>query len=249
MLATGTKSDYTLLMIEGVIPRNLYWAGWTAKAVPDGTASAAIHHPAGDYKRISFGKRAENPVCGGTNRDHVRINWISGPTEPGSSGGGLFRSDTHQLYGQLHCGPSSCDSVSNDSFGAFSATYPKIARFLAAGSDDFFEDNNTCETARGLGPSTYPGLVVTGMRPDWYRIKVPVGQTLTVTLTFNGDWGALGARLYRACSLDPTMVATEAGNTLTLTVTNTEPQDAMYRWLVYLQNDTRNTYTMKVELH
>ena len=135
LLSTGEASDYTLLMIEGALPRGLFWAGWTAAPVADGTASADIHHPSGDYKRISFGNRSGLATqCGNqVLADHVRIDWTSGPTEPGSSGSGVYRSDTQQLYAQLDCGPSACGNVTYDVFGAFAVTYGQIASFLVGG--------------------------------------------------------------------------------------------------------------------
>jgi hypothetical protein len=252
LLATGpeTASDYTLLMIQGALPRNLFWAGWTAAPVADNTASADIHHPAGDYKRISFGKRSPQPaVCNTTLPDHVRVDWTNAPTEPGSSGSGIFRADTQQLYGQLHCGPSACGedpANMNDSFGAFSATYPHLATFLAGGTDDTFEDNETCEVAHRAAPATYKNLIVKFVDPDWYRLNIPPGKTLTVTVTYTRDWGNIGLRLYGDCSSAPLAVANAAGNKQTLTITNHGPDAAFYRWQAFLRTGVRNTYTMTV---
>lgn len=249
LLATGAASDYTLLMVEGTLPGGVFWAGWTAAPVADGTHSADVHHPAGDFKRISFGDRAHSPVCGGSDADHLRINWTDGPTEPGSSGSGIFRGDTQQLYGQLHCGPSACGSTpanTNDSFGAFSATYPEIASLLAGGSDDSLEPDDACETARRAAVGTYPGLVVKSLDADWYRLRVAPGRTLTVTVAYTRAFGNIAAGLYGECGTDPLAVVFGLGNTRTLTVTNDGPAPVFYRWQVYLRNDTRNTYTMAV---
>jgi hypothetical protein len=248
LLSTGAASDYTLLMVEGALPRGLFWAGWTAAPVPDGTPSAAIHHPAGDFKRISFGDRAHDPVCGGTDEDHLRINWTDGPTEAGSSGSGIFRDDTHQLYGQLHCGPSACGQETNDSFGAFTATYPNIARFLNAGRDDSLEDADSCETARRAAPGTYRNLIVKSTDPDWYRLNVGAGKTLTVTLTFTRAWGNIGARLYSRCDRAPIGVFSGPGNTERITFINPGTAPFMVRWQVFLRNDTRNSYEMTVDV-
>jgi hypothetical protein len=246
LLSTGAASDYTLLMIEGTLPPGLFWAGWTAEPVADGTHSAVIHHPSGDFKRISFGDRAHNPVCGGDDSDHLRINWTDGPTEPGSSGSGVFRNDTQQLYGQLHCGPSACGNETNDSFGAFAATYPHIASFLAAGSDDSLEQNDTCAGGRRAAFGVHPGLIVKSTDPDWYRLRVLPGRTLTVTLSFIRGFGNLGATLFGDCGGAPLAQAGGTGNTRTLTVTNSGAAAVFYRWEVFLRNDTRNQYTMTV---
>lgn len=251
LLSTGTPSDYTLLMIEGTVPRNLFWAGWTAAPVPVGTASAGIHHPAGDFKRISFGDRARNPVCGGTNANHVRVDWTDGITLAGSSGSGLFRDDTHQLYGQLHCGPSFCgaDPVNlNDSYGAFAVTYRSIGNLLVQGSDDLYEDADLCRSAGRVAPGTYEELIVKSTDPDWYRAKVGAGQTLTVTLSFVRDQGALAARLFTNCGQPPVLVADGPGNRQTLTFTNTGAAPVTARWQVFLRDDTRNSYDMTVKV-
>jgi hypothetical protein len=238
-------------MVEGTVPRNLFWAGWTAAPVPNGTASAGIHHPAGEFKRISFGDRARNPVCGGTNANHVRVDWTDGITLAGSSGSGLFRADTHQLYGQLHCGPSFCGAGPedlNDSFGAFAYTYRSIGKFLAEGSDDLFENADLCRDAGRIAPGTYKHLIVKSTDPDWYRAKVGAGQTLTVTLQFTSAWGALGARLFAGCGQLPLAVAVGAGNTRTLTFSNKGTAPVTARWQVFLLDDTRNSYSMTVKV-
>jgi hypothetical protein len=248
LLSTGEASDYTLLMIEGALPRGLFWAGWTAEPVANGTASADIHHPSGDFKRISFGNRSGSATQCGSEvlSDHVRIDWTDGPTEPGSSGSGIYRSDTQQLYAQLDCGPSACGNETYDVFGSFAVTYGKIASFLAGGSDDTFEDNETCPGARGASPGTYKNLIVKSVDPDWYRLKIGAGKTLTVTLSLNRSWGNLGIRAYIGCVNNAAAVSTTSGNTETLTLTNHGAADVMVRWQVFLRNDTRNSYSMTV---
>ncbi|MCA9310177.1 MAG: trypsin-like peptidase domain-containing protein, partial [Phycisphaerales bacterium] len=130
LMGTGSASDYTLLMIRGELPTGLFWAGWYSGTVSNGQDTACIHHPSGDYKRISFGTKGSNTT------NFVRINWYDGPTEPGSSGSGIFRTNTQQLYGQLCCGISACGSETWDDYGYFFRSYPNISSLLAAGSDD-----------------------------------------------------------------------------------------------------------------
>jgi len=73
----------------------------------------------------------------------------------GSSGSGIFRADTHQLFGQLSDGPSACGRETYDCFGAFAATYPQIEAFLRQGSDDSSEPNGSCAQARPVGTGTF----------------------------------------------------------------------------------------------
>jgi hypothetical protein len=65
-----------------------------------------------------------------------------------------------QLVGQLYGGPSSCADESYDDYGAFATTYGSISSYLAAGSDDAYESNDTCGTARSVASGTYSNLVV-----------------------------------------------------------------------------------------
>jgi lysyl endopeptidase len=247
LLSTNASSDYTLLMIEGTLPSGLFWAGWTSSNVADGTDSTAVHHPSGDFKRISFGDKASNPTCGGAN--HVRVNWTDGPTEPGSSGSGIFRNDTQQLYGQLHCGPSACGNETNDSYGAFSATYPNISNYLAGGNDDGAEDNDTCATAELMSPGFSWIRIVKSTDTDWYKASVAPGKTLTVTLTFTHANGDVDTKLYSTCGGSLIDSSTGTGNTETLTFTNNGFFTLTPMWHVYLYNDTRAIHTMNITVN
>ena len=249
LLATGATSDFTFLMIDGALPPGLFWAGWTSSIVPAGTASASIHHPAGDFKRISFGKNAlATPGCAsGTNVNggsHVRINWSSGPTEQGSSGAGIFRSDTQQLYGQLHCGPSSCADVSNDSYGSFFVTFPSISTLLQGGSDDSLEPNDNCFTPHFLNPGTYNNLIVRFNDDDYYRTSVPNGQTLTVTLNFIHANGDIDTSMHYDCETPGITSSGSSSNHEVMTYHHTTGSDQNVSWRVFLFTDTRNTYNM-----
>ncbi len=251
LLSHSSSSDYSLLLINGVIPTTigLSWLGWNAGGVADGIAVACIHHPGGTFKRISFGNKASNPTCGGAN--HIRVNWTSGPTEPGSSGSGVFLNSSKQLIGQLHCGPSSCSSVSNDSFGAFVNTYPLISSYMTGGVDDASEANDSCPAARVVAAGTLTSRVVKKNDEDWYRITVPTGKTVKITLTFTNSFGDIDMRLFRNCS--GTGGGTQVASSLS--TTNTEVisykntgASASFFWRVYLFNDTRNFYDMKVQI-
>ncbi len=250
LLATSKSSDFTLLMIEGALPDGLFWAGWTAAQVANGTSAAGIHHPSGDYKRISFGYKDKNTACRQLDPkvSLLRISWTSGPTEGGSSGSGIFRADTHQLFGQLSEGPSACGEVTYDCYGAFTVTYPQIQGFLQAGSDDSSEPNNTCRQARAVQAGTLRNRIVKSVSPDWYRISVPPGKTATVSLSFSDADGDIDLAAFTGCGDSP--VAASAGRTDSeqVSFTNDQAQAADLRWKVYLGSDTRNGYTMTVSV-
>ena len=242
---TFASSDSTLLLIEGVLPAGLFWSGWTAANVANGEASTAIHHPSGDFKRISFGDRSSPRSCGGPS--HVRVDWRDGPTEPGSSGSGIFRDDTKQLYGSLTCGPSACGNETNDDYGSFAAFHPRVSTLLRAGSDDNFENNDTCTGAHLLAPGAFNGRIVKLNDTDWHKVSVPVGRTLQVTIDFTQSNGEIEARLRRTCTAAPVQ-GTDGTNRETLTFRNTGAAARTVFFQVYLGNDTRNAYKLTVRI-
>jgi hypothetical protein len=252
LLSTSAASDYSFLLLNGVVPTNinLTWLGWNAGALVAGTQVACVHHPSGDFKRISFGTTANNPVCGGAN--HFRVNWTHGPTEPGSSGSGAFRSNTKQLVGQLHCGPSSCGSETNDSFGSFVYTYSKVSTLLATGSDDNSEPNDGCSSARTVAKGTLLSRVVKRTDTDWYKIVVPAHKKLRVTLTFTNSQGDIDLRVFKSCSgaAGGTQVASSLSTTNTEVINYTNPGNASatLSWNVFLFNDVRANYTMTTQI-
>jgi len=247
LLSNNATSDYCLLMVEGALPGGLVWSGWDANPQPDGLAEACIHHPTGAYKRISFGNKASNTTCA-SNANHIRSNWTSGVTEPGSSGSGLYRGDNQRLIGQLHCGPSVCGGTElHDDYGAFNITYPNIAGFLNGGTDDGFEPNDACASATPLGNGTWNNLIVRYGHEDWYSVSVPANKRITVTINFTHAWGDIDMNMYDACG--GSIVAGSAG------VSDQEQIDyenlggaTTYKIHVYLFSDTRNQYNMTINV-
>ena len=246
LVKSGSAADYTLLIVEGKLPKGLTWVGWMAGTVMNGTAVACIHHPGGSYKRISFGTKSDNPSCGSAN-SFLRVDWTDGPTEPGSSGSGAFRVDNKQLIGLLSCGSSACDNLTNDSYGAFSAFYPAIASYLEGGSDDWLDDNDWCSAARTVTAGTYDDLVVKQVDPDWYRVFVPAGKRLTVTVSFTHAHGNINLNLYRLCNTDPLATAGGGGNVENVTHVN-DGGGTYFRFRVNVSNDPRNEYNMVVAI-
>ncbi|HEV8582958.1 MAG TPA: hypothetical protein VGX68_28155 [Thermoanaerobaculia bacterium] len=252
LLSTNPLSDYTLLLIEGALPPDLVWAGWTSKEPANNTDAVAIHHPSGDFKRVSFGfKGAAVAECfrfpGFGGRKLVRTDWTNAVTEPGSSGSGIFRQDTQQLYGQLLGGPSACGAAPEDLFdcyGSFATTYTKVKNFLKGGPDDKSEQNDTCVKARVIKAGTLGSRIVKVTDEDWYKIQVKGGQTLTVDLSFANANGDVDVQFFGACNQEP--VATSDGTTdnESVTVQNVSSRPVFGYIRVFLANDTRNNYDL-----
>jgi len=241
LLSNNANSDYSLLMVEGTLPGGRYWSGWTSGTPTDGTAVAGIHHPTGAYKRISFGNKGASSLA-----NHIRSNWYSGVTEPGSSGSGLFRQDNQQLTGQLHGGPSVCGgTMLYDDYGAFAVTYPQISGYMACGSDDAFYPNTTCGAAAVVGSGDWFGLVVRYANDDWYSVNVPAGQRITVTINFTNAWGDIDMAMYDACG--GSLVASSTGTGDSEQIDYENPGGATdFKIHVYLYSDTRNYYDLHV---
>lgn len=250
LLATGPASDFTLLEVLGTLPPGVSWLGWISTPVANGTPAAAIHHPAGDFKRISFGNKAPGAgeACGAVNDStHVRIDWTDGPTEPGSSGSGIFRQDNGQLFGQLHCGPSSCGNETNDSYGGFFKTFLSIkAPLTNGGTDDKSENNDSCKTARSIVKGKLAGRVVKANDSDWYKFSVPARKTVTIDLAFLHGRGDIDLDVFARCNTDAFAFSRGAGDGESVRLDNVSGKPALLIWRVYLAADTRATYDQTV---
>lgn len=250
LISTNGASDYTLLQIEGTLPAGLYWSGWTSQAVANGTPEVAIHHPSGDFKRISFGDKADGGACGnfGGTSNFITTNWTDAPTEPGSSGSGIFRENTGQLVGTLTGGPSACGNESFDCYGSFFATYKKIKKPLKVGSDDKSEPNDSCAKARNVPKGRLSSRVVKVFDEDWYRISVPKGKTVTVQLDFAHGNGDVDFAMFGSCGSEPFAVSEGTTDSEVLSAQNVGNKTAILRWRVFLANDTRNSYNQTVRV-
>lgn len=137
-------SDFALLRLRNAPPAGLIYLGLTNVAPSVGAGVTCVHHPSGDYKRISFGALSESgsPSLGGApmqprERFH-EVLWNQGTTEPGSSGSPLLLSDRQVFIGQLWGGLASCSASDEpDYFGRFDATFPLVADRLGAAISAF----------------------------------------------------------------------------------------------------------------
>lgn len=244
--STQSTSDSTLLMVQGTLPTGLAWAGWSAAVQPNGTPGIAIHHPQGNPKKASSGIYLATAGCNDTGSDHFTATWTQGGTDHGSSGGGFFKTSTDQFIGQVHCGVI-CSSSTR--FGRFADFYPQVANALNVGSDDSFEQNDTCGNNPDIAEGTYSSLVVKSDDDDWYEISVPAGGKLTVSLSFTHAWGDVDTQLWVNCG-DSTYTDSSVSTTNSerLEWINTGSAANTVAWRVYLYSDTRAMYGMTVSL-
>ncbi|MEM7163984.1 MAG: hypothetical protein AAF581_00885 [Planctomycetota bacterium] len=240
LLATASSSDFTLLLIEGELPTGLHWSGWSSAPVANGTNMTGVHHPSGDYKRISFGTKISGPS------DYVRSDWYDGPTEGGSSGSGIWLDSTQQLVGQLCCGPSSCGNESNDDYGAFASSYSAISSLLMAGTDDTQEPNDSCAAAGALADGTHGPWVVKSGDEDWFTLTVAAGSTLDIDVTFTDAWGDIDVQLFDSCGGTLLDSSTTNSDDEALSYVNGSGASNTVLLRVFLDSDTRATYGLVV---
>ncbi len=139
----NSGSDFTLYEVEDEISDswNPYFAGWDAS----GTGSnwgAGIHHPSGDWKKISTFTSNLTSQWWGSPGSHWGVVWTAtesghGVTEGGSSGSPIFNSNG-LIVGTLTGGASACDVN-----GAGNGTGPTQPDFYGKMSHHFNNNPNS----------------------------------------------------------------------------------------------------------
>jgi hypothetical protein len=137
LIAWGTipGGDYSLLLLKD-IPAGTLFADWDMGDPSVGSGLTGIHHPAGSYKRISFGRRiadatvrVEDSIAPSTL--FMELVWEKGRIEHGSSGSPLFSSPGvivgYCSYGQVSDNVGVCQiDPSLAGYGRFSHVYTEL---------------------------------------------------------------------------------------------------------------------------
>jgi len=124
-------TDVSLLRLKRNPPSGLTWLGWETAAPGIGADIVGIHHPDGDFKRISFGILIDSGSALRPASRYHEVGWNSGVTEPGSSGSPIFLESTQRIVGQLYGGGSSCrNATAPDYYGRFDVSYLMIQQYL-----------------------------------------------------------------------------------------------------------------------
>lgn len=159
-------TDFTLLRLRNQPPAGITYLGWSTSAQSINRSVTCIHHPRGEYKRISFGDTIYGPEYTSVHR----VGWNEGTTEPGSSGSPLMLAGTQQVIGQLWRGTASCsmprESGGWDEFGRFDLTYTLIESWLGPiqqpGPEDIDKDGFVDATDVQLVLNAALGYPITG---------------------------------------------------------------------------------------
>jgi hypothetical protein len=139
LLYNSSQTDTSFLRLNGAPPAGVRYAASAPGGLWGTTPVFSIHHPGADFQKYSAGTSsgpASNCLsadgrsdggCGTSDpANFLRVNWNTGTTEGGSSGGGLFKTvdGTPYLVGQLYGGFASCTSPNeNDFYGRFDVAY------------------------------------------------------------------------------------------------------------------------------
>ncbi|MEE2907334.1 MAG: hypothetical protein VX527_05810 [Planctomycetota bacterium] len=250
LIDTYGNSDNTLLLIRNVIPNDSFFGGWFAGTVSSNTPMTGIHHPGGDYMRISFGNVRFINICGSTSTYYHGVQWNDGVTEGGSSGSPYLLNSDHRSVGVLTCGSSSCDNPSGyDGYGRFDKAFTTggFNQFLLNGPDDDNEDNDTCEEAATIAAGNYTDQIVKSTDEDWYRITLAPGGFIDVDLTFTDPAGNINMELYAGCDGPRVKWAESFSNNESLQWTHGGSSAQEYFLRIYLYDDTLNEYSMSID--
>jgi lysyl endopeptidase len=141
LLYANANSDAALLRLKDNAPDGAWFSGWDSTPLVAGSAIVAIHHPAGDLKKVSIGQ-AVGVQAGAAGASFSSAGWLAGSTEPGSSGSGLFTVSGSQyvLRGGLKGGSASCgvtgnvnDSSNRDFYSRMDLEGDNLRAWLAGG--------------------------------------------------------------------------------------------------------------------
>jgi hypothetical protein len=251
LTATHGTSDNTLLRINGSLPSNTFWVGWTTDVATSNLDVVGIHHPSGDYMRLSFGDVNSNPVCGSSTY-WFGVRWNDGVTEGGSSGSGAYRVSDQKLMGVLTCGASSCSNTSGlDGYGRFQRAYDAgFDDYLVNGTpdDDQYEENDTCATASFLTSETLlSDMVVKSKDEDWYRLNLDAGYTVNFDLDFAHSNGDIDVELYSiSCTGNLEDTGTSNTNDESVSWSNTESTGKRVYIRVFLDSGSENDYDLSI---
>ena len=126
-LVFDEDSDVQLVRLvapQGPTAFPVFLAGWDrSDTIP--AATALIHHPGGDPKKIS--RDFDAPLQPG--KFWRILTWERGITEGGSSGAPLF-DPNRRFIGNLDSGASSCPVPNNDFCTRLAAVWPSVAPYL-----------------------------------------------------------------------------------------------------------------------
>lgn len=191
---TLAKSDFLLLKITRNLNTfswrdSIFFAGWDRSGAA--SVGAGIHHPGGDWKKISFPKSVVTITSGNMANKYFKVSWQTNPnmgvTEQGSSGSPLFNAD-QLIIGTLTSGSSSCDYIyGTDNYGRMyyhwnNNNAPNAVNRLQPWLDP---DNTGAVTLRGM---KYDGTIVGVPHYETSTFEIYPNPTQDGHITIQGEF-------------------------------------------------------------
>ncbi|HYC36469.1 MAG TPA: DUF4214 domain-containing protein [Usitatibacter sp.] len=213
LLFANAASDVLLLKLNAAPPAGAVYAAWDSAALTVGTGLTAIHHPRGDWKKVTVGSVGAliSGIEGGPSGNYIRANWSDALTEGGSSGSGIFTSvgspvaTEYRFRGGLWGGPAlACDSDQSERFdfySRFDQAFPSLAQFLNPAPVTPTHELAVTKSVSGTGTGTVtssPAGIACG--PTCAATSAAFNEGATVTLTAVADAGSLFSGWSGACS-------------------------------------------------
>ncbi|MBK1693862.1 hypothetical protein CKO09_03785 [Chromatium weissei] len=136
LLYQSNATDTSFMKLNKQPPAGVLFLGWTTATPAINSDVTGIHHPDGDFTKISFGKIDSYQDCRSSSGDYftcysassstgnyLDIDWSRGTTEAGSSGSALLNNNS-QVLGTLWGGNDSCYNTGGTStYGRFEVAY------------------------------------------------------------------------------------------------------------------------------
>ena len=204
---TNENMDVSFLKLDKQPPAGTWFGGWLVTDDVVEEATRIVHHPGGDLKKISFGSSIyKTHVCYKTwKKDETGelklqsecsaldggpfsvSNWLSGGTEGGSSGAGIFNIN-EQLTGIHSIGSNeiSCDSGGEISTRSYATNFKDA--YDAGELNQWLGDGSTTPQSTSVGnivPIT--ALLLLGKGDNSSVVAVPLNDT---GITWSGNYAS-----------------------------------------------------------
>ena len=134
LLNNHVNNDCTLLALDQRPPGGAAFLTYDIGPWPRDLSITGIHHPAGTFKRISFGTFTGGgfdffSICGSRVINNFGVTYTSGTTEGGSSGSPLFDSN-RRVRGPLSGSFDNGCAPINDKYGRLDGAFPNFQAYL-----------------------------------------------------------------------------------------------------------------------
>ncbi len=185
LIVSDQSKDLTLLKLKLAAPSTVTALSVASNGLTTGTGFIGIHHPSGDYKKVSEGTVSgiANSTFGGISNSikTYQVRWKTGITAPGSSGSPMLGWDGTQytVTGALTGGSSSCQRLTGtDMYSVMSDFYPQIASYVTANTTTPSSPSTPSTPSTPTTPSTPSTPSTPTIADGRYTINTDDGKNL-----------------------------------------------------------------------